>query len=471
MDAKQQREKKWVAATSVVAAVFLTGMKLAIGLLTGSLGILAEAAHSGLDLVAAVITLLAVRVSDLPADESHLYGHGKVENLSALSETLLLLLTCAWIIYEAIHRLFFVAVEVDPSVWAFVTMGISIVIDFSRSRALARVAKKYNSQALEADALHFSTDIWSSAVVISGLALVWWGELRGGKDFWVQADAISALIVALIVICVSYQLGRRTVDALLDRAPQGLAERLSEAVSGVAGVQRVTRTRVRNAGNQVFVDLNVEVPRHLSFEESHAITCGAQDAVNRISRGADVVVHTVPVSDNEGLLERIQTVAARGHLPVHNITTHWTNRGVWIDLDLEVDPDLSFERAHILSTSFAGELKKELKSPESAIPVASIIVHIEPRAEVLLEGADVPSEQSARYVQTIQTAGRGLPHALGCDEIELHYVRNRLYLSLQLLIERDRSIAEVHEIAEEMEGRLRREIPELGRVVIHTEPA
>lgn len=173
---EQVREKKIVAATSVVAAVFLTGGKLTVGLLTGSLGILAEAAHSALDLVASAITFFAVRISDRPADESHLYGHGKVENLSALAETQLLLITCVWIIYEAMQRLFFVSVKVDASLWAFLIMAISIAVDFSRSRALSRVAKKYKSQALEADALHFRTDIWSSAVVIAGLALVRFGE-------------------------------------------------------------------------------------------------------------------------------------------------------------------------------------------------------------------------------------------------------------------------------------------------------
>ena len=259
---KQIREKKVVAATSVVAAIFLTGTKLVVGLLTGSLGILAEAAHSALDLVAAVITLFAVRVSDKPADETHPYGHGKVENLSALAETLLLLLTCVWIIFEAIRRLFFVTIEVDPSLWAFLIMGMSIVIDFSRSRALARVAKKYRSQALEADALHFSTDIWSSAVVIVGLIFVKIGEYRGGdKTIFERADAIAALVVSAIVICVSYKLGRRAIDALLDRAPQGLAEQLSKSVQEIAGIRRVTRTRVRDVGNRIFVDMTIDVPR------------------------------------------------------------------------------------------------------------------------------------------------------------------------------------------------------------------
>jgi cation diffusion facilitator family transporter len=241
--AQQTREKNLVALSSVVAAVFLTAFKTIVGLATGSLGILAEAAHSGLDLIAALITLFAVRLSDRPADQSHLYGHGKVENLSALVETLLLLVTCIWIIYEAINRLFFQAVHVEPNFWAFLIMGMSIAIDFTRSRALYRVAKKYASQALEADALHFSTDIWSSSVVIVGLALVLLGDLTGQTAVLSRADAFSALIVALIVIYVSAKLGRRTVDALLDRAPEGLAQEIGKAAARTRDVVDVTRTR------------------------------------------------------------------------------------------------------------------------------------------------------------------------------------------------------------------------------------
>jgi cation diffusion facilitator family transporter len=471
VDQNQVREKKLVAGSSVLAAIFLTGIKLVIGLVTGSLGILAEAAHSALDLAAAVITYFAVRVSDRPADETHPYGHAKVENLSALAETLLLLATCVWIFKEAIHRLFFVAVEVDPSFLAFLTMVISIVVDFSRSRALARTARKYNSQALEADALHFSTDIWSSAVVILGLALVRYGDSAGKKSIFVRADAAAALIVALIVVYVSVQLGRRTIDALLDRAPRGLADRFSAAVSGIDQVRRVSRLRVRNVGTQVFVDLSLEVPRRLSFEESHAVTRKAQEVLRAISPNVDVVVHTVPIAENEGILERIQAVAARGHFAVHNITTHWTDRGVWIDLDLEVDPALSFEQAHTLATTLESQVRGELANMQLSAPVADVNAHIEPRDEELAAGWDVDPTEASHYIEQIKTIGRELKHTTGCQDIEVHKIKGRVYLSFHLLIDAKRPTAEVHGIAEEMENRLRREFPQLGRVVIHTEPA
>src|SRR5512136_2142004 len=223
-DDRGEREKKTVALSSVIAAIFLTTMKLVVGLLTHSLGLLAEAAHSGLDLIAAVVTFLAVRVSGRPADSEHHYGHGKVENLSALIETLLLLATCAWIIYEAVNRLFFRNVEVDVTPWSFLVMAVSIIVDFTRSRALMRAAKKHGSQALEADALHFSTDIWSSCVVIAGLAGILIGDrvhesVPTAAHWLFRADAIAALGVSVIVIYVSYRLGRRTVAVLMDRAP------------------------------------------------------------------------------------------------------------------------------------------------------------------------------------------------------------------------------------------------------------
>jgi cation diffusion facilitator family transporter len=467
----QIREKKAVARTSVAAAIFLTFTKLIVGVMTGSLGILAEAAHSALDLVAAVITFFAVRISDRPADDSHPYGHGKVENLSALAETFLLLITCVWIVYEAVRRLIYAEVEVDPNIWAFLVMGLSIVIDISRSRALGRVARKYGSQALEADALHFSTDIWSSAVVIVGLVLVKLGQHRGDPAaIYQRADAVAALLVAAIVAVVSLRLGRRAIDILLDRAPRGLADSIARSVSALEGVEAVSRIRVRIVGNKVFVDLKVVVPRHLSFEETHQQTRKIQEAVNRISPQADVVVHTVPSEADGGILERIQSVAAREHASIHNITTHRTERGLWIDLDLEVDPKLSFARAHELATNLESSLRNDLDQDPISVNIADINVHIEPRSEESAVGVPVVKEEAASYIERIRTMENSLEGSCGCHNVTLHRVEGKVYLSLHLLILPGISINQVHGIAEEFESRLRREFPEMGRIVIHTEP-
>src|SRR5512133_3812119 len=228
-------EKRGVAKNSVYAAVLITGLKFVVGVTTGSLGILSEALHSALDLVAAIITLLSVRVSDKPADADHQYGHGKVENFSAFIETGLLLLTCLYIVYEAIKRLFFHHVEIEPSVAAFVVMFISIAVDFWRSRKLGRIAEKYDSQALQADALHFSTDIWSSAVVIVGLTVVLAGR-KLGIPWLIDADPISALCVAGVVMFVSTRLARKTIDALLDTAPMGARSKIITSLNKIDGL-------------------------------------------------------------------------------------------------------------------------------------------------------------------------------------------------------------------------------------------
>jgi cation diffusion facilitator family transporter len=295
-----EREKRWAALSSVLAAIFLTSFKTVVGLMTGSLGILSEAVHSGLDLVAALVTFLAVRTSDKPADDRHLYGHGKIENLSALIETLLLLVTCVWIVYEALQRLFVKTVHVDASIWAFLIMVTSIVVDFSRARVLYRVARKYNSQALEADALHFSTDIWSSSVVILGLIGVRLAELSPRWAFLAKADAVAALGVALIVIVVSLQLGRRAVEALLDTAPTGLAAQIESTVEALPEVAACHQVRVRSSGPQLFVDVHAVMDSKQSLDDAHALTEVIEDIIRELAPGADVTVHPEPQPSQNG---------------------------------------------------------------------------------------------------------------------------------------------------------------------------
>ena len=288
------REKNWAALTSVVAAVGLTTFKIIVGVATGSLGILAEAAHSGLDLVAALVTYLAVRISDKPADTEHTYGHGKVENLSALFETFLLLVTCIWIIYEAINRLFFKQVQVDANVWSFVVMVTSIIIDYSRSKILYRAAVKYKSQALEADALHFSTDIWSSSVVILGLIGLTISRFIPGLEWMHKADSIAALIVAIIVIYISGELGIRTISGLLDTAPMGLAGKVEEVSASVTGVVDAHAIRIRPSGANTFIDMHITMDGNCTLNEAHTATEVIEKAIHAIISPADITVHVEP---------------------------------------------------------------------------------------------------------------------------------------------------------------------------------
>jgi cation diffusion facilitator family transporter len=288
------KDKRSAALSSVIAAVGLTTFKLIVGLITNSLGILAEAAHSGLDLVAAAMTYFAVRVSDKPADIEHTFGHGKIENLSALFETVLLLATSAWIIYEAVQRLFFVTVKVEASIWSFVVMGTSIAIDYTRSRILYRAARKYKSQALEADALHFSTDIWSSSVVILGLIGLSVARIVPGLDWMHKADSIAAFVVAVIVIYVSGELGWRTISALLDTAPRGLADKIEKMAASVDGVMDAHAIRIRPSGAHTFIDMHVTMDGSVTLREAHAATEVIENAILKEISPADVTVHVEP---------------------------------------------------------------------------------------------------------------------------------------------------------------------------------
>jgi cation diffusion facilitator family transporter len=306
-----RREKRTVAGNSVLAALVITILKIVVGLTTHSLGILSEAAHSGLDLIAALVTFFSVRVSDKPADADHQYGHGKVESFSAFIETGLLLLTCVWIVYEAGNRLFFHSVDIEPSLPAFGVMFLSMAIDLWRSRALGSMAKKYDSQALEADALHFSTDVWSSGVVILGLGLVWAGS-KFQIEWLRQADPIAALFVACVVVNVSWRLARRTMDALLDAAPAGVRNQILDRIGKVDGVLEVERVRIRKSGNHYFADVSLGLARNFTFQRSEQVSDTVTARVREILPDADVMVHSVPrAQHSENIFDRIRAVATR----------------------------------------------------------------------------------------------------------------------------------------------------------------
>jgi cation diffusion facilitator family transporter len=460
------KEKKAAAANSVLAALALTGMKLVVGVLTGSLGILAEAAHSGLDLVAAVITYFAVRVSDRPADANHLYGHGKIESFSALVETLLLVLTCAWIVYESMSRIFFRAVEIRPNAWAFLVVIVSIAVDVSRSRMLYRAARKHHSQALEADALHFSTDVWSSAVVLGGLGLVWLGQhvLPRYAQILQKADAVAAFGVALIVLLVSYKLGKRTVDALLDRAPDGLPGKIVEAAAGVEGVLRTGQARVRRSGARVFVDMNVEVDRNLSFERTHAIAEAVEAGIQSVAPGADVVVHTDPrESERETIARRVRAVADRSLVPVHNISVHDDGGRLYVDLHLEVDDHLLLHQAHELASHIEQDLKSEIPAIER------VNTHIESRGTGVGSGVDVTAQEPG-IVDAVRRIADEIVGKSCCHNVMVRRQGDRLAVSLHCGFDRDLPIIEAHRISTMIEEALKGRIPAVEHVLVHTEP-
>jgi len=455
-------EKSVVAASSVAAAVLLTSMKVVVGVATGSLGILSEAAHSGLDLVAAAMTYFAVRVSAQPADHEHTYGHGKFENLSALFETLLLLVTCVWIIYEAVSRLFFREVPIEVTPWSFAVMGTSIIVDISRSRALSRAAKKYNSQALEADALHFSTDVWSSTVVILGLIGVVMAP-RLGLPWLAEADAVAALCVAAIVVWVSVQLGKKSIADLVDAVPDGVQQSVARAAE-VAGVLEVMRVRIRKSGADTFADVTLAVRRDTALEQAHEIASRAESAIREAVPGADVVVHVEPVrSANETTLSTLRLLAARQNLGAHAIRIYEHQGQRSVELHLEVDPTLDVRTAHEHVTAF------ERAAHEALPALEQIVTHIEPATQTPTIGGP-SAEDVDRVREALSAAFAEIDPRVGPHDLRVTDAANELHVSFHCAMCPQTSITEAHELTERLEQGLRARLARIGRVVIHVEP-
>lgn len=455
-------EKRAVAQNSVFAALAITVLKIFVGVTTGSLGILSEAAHSLLDLVAAIITLLSVRVSDKPADADHQYGHGKVENFSAFIETGLLLLTCFWILWEAGKRLFFHHVEIEPTAGAFFVMFLSIVVDAWRSRALKKIAMKYDSQALEADALHFSTDVWSSSVVILGLAMVLLGRKYGLG--WLQAaDPIAAVFVAMFTLYVSSRLARQTIDALLDAAPPGIRSHILSEVERVPGVLEVDRARIRRAGNRYFADLTVGLSRNVTFQRAEQVVLDVTAAVHRVLPDADVVVHSAPrVAAGENIFDRVRGVATRFNYNVHDVSVQDLKGRLHVEQHLELDERWSLKQAHDAVTELESEIRKEV--PE----IATILTHIESEPATIEEGDAVVRD--AGLVKRLKHIAREFPEILDMHEVEFKQVRGRLYVSCHCTMADDLPLTRVHDVSTELEIRFKQEAPQLFKVLIHTEP-
>ena len=450
-------EKKKVALSSVGAAIFITGIKLLVGLETNSLGILSEAAHSGLDLLAAVLTYAAVAISEKPADEKHHYGHGKIENLSAFFQTLLLIITCAWIIWEAINRLITRSVHVEASVWGFMVIGVSILIDISRSRALSRVAKKYNSQALEADALHFSSDVWSSSVVIVGLIFV-------SLNFaWV--DSLAAIAVAFLVLFVSYRLGRRTIDALMDRVPEGVYDDLISIIKSVNDVENVKSVRLRSSGGRLFIDATIELSRTIPFHCVHEIMDGIEKAIKRRYKNVDIIIHSEPcVSEDESTSDKIRMVVMEKGLGApHNLEVHLVEGKYYIDFDLEHFKGKSFIEAHEITSDIENEIERVVPN------IGKITIHME-EIQTAQTGFTHDDNYSGVLKNKIKNFILSDKRVINCSDIDMMMVGEKYNLSLTCQFEKSKSLEEVHNIISELESKIYDKFKEIRRVMIHAEP-
>lgn len=456
-EATIRSEKSRVALISVFAAVLLTTLKLVVGVLTSSLGILAEAAHSGLDLIAAIITYFAVRIADKPADSEHLYGHGKVENFSAFVESLLLIVTCILIINEAVQRLFFKAFEIEVNLWSFAVILVAITVDYWRSRALYRVARKYKSQALEADALHFSTDIWSSSVVIVGLL--------GASLGYPKADAVSAFAVAILVIIVTVRLLKRTVDALMDRVPEGLYARVKETVENVHGIEKASHLRIRQAGSKTFVDMTVDIRRTIPFELAHNVVDGVENAIRTLVPNADIVVHAEPVAAvDESIADKVRMIATEAGVRTHNIYAHKIGQKYYVDLHLEYRDTKGFEDAHRVATDVEEAILRKI--PE----VGKVKIHIDEPSDVVMVSKDITSS-SVPIVERMRKIAMTHEGVKDCNDITVIDMGDgKIKVVMTCFFKNELSFDEVHHLVTSIENRTYQELQQVFKVVIHAEP-
>jgi cation diffusion facilitator family transporter len=460
------REKKRAALLSVGSAVVLLSLKTFLVARTGSLGVLSEALHSGLDFLAAVITYFSVRMSDQPADEGHPYGHAKFENFSAFVETGLLLITAVFIIYEGIDRLFFHHVHIQPSVIAVLILLVALSIDITRAKALGHVARKYHSEAIEADALHFSTDVWSTIVVIAGIGLVWAGE-TWHLPWLVYADAIAGLAVAGVILWVGSQLGRRTLDALVDAAPEGLRQEIARAVARMEGVLDVDRVRVRRAGNRHFVDATVSVARTTSLEQVHALSDAIEKRIGEIVP-SDVMVHAEPrAPQGEHLFESIRALAQRLGLAIHDVTALQQSGKLFIELHLEVDENLPLREAHRQSTKLEEGIRALRDAP------TEVNIHIEPLGTHIAT-PDAGLGEMKLLAGAIEQFLNSLPsefdELLNCHDARVRQVEHRIFVSCHCTMKSDLPINKIHDVTAALVDRVKEKFPQIHRVTIHPEP-
>jgi cation diffusion facilitator family transporter len=451
--------KQKVALTSIAASAGLTAAKAVVGVMSGSLGLLSEAAHSLIDVGATVMTYFAVRTSGKPADAEHHYGHGKVESVTALIETALLFVLAGVVSWEAIKRLMSAQPpEVEATPWAFAVIAVSIAVDFFRARVLYRTAEKTSSDALAADALHFASDMWSSLAVLVGLLGIALG--------YTWADSVAAIAVSVVICIAGWRLSRRTIDTLTDTAPPGVADKISTAIGRIPGVVGVEGLRVRQVGEVLFVDLVVAVSRTLPLDRVAALKDRIVATVRADSPAAEVTVTTQPRAlDDETILERVMVIARNRALAVHHVTVHSLEGRLAVSLDLEVDGALSLGAAHDIATRLEDAIRDELG------PGVEVETHIEPLQSVDEPGRDASAKRVAAVRDALTEIATKVDLVGAIHDVRVRTAGDGEIVNFHCLVDPALKVAEVHDKVDEVERALRLRFPTIKRVTGHAEPA
>jgi len=478
-----------VALTSVIFSVGLTVLKFLVGISTNSLSILTEAMHSGIDILAAIMTLYAIRMVARPPDMKYTYGYAKFESISSIVQIGLLFATAAWVCYEALERILFKTIEPEITIFSFGVMIISMCVDYLRYRTLSRTARRYGSQALEADAVHFKADMFSSGIVIIGLILA--------SIFPIEnIDAYVALTISAMIIYTSLGLGRRTLDILLDKAPKGVYQRVVETVSGLEGVNSAHDIRVRRIGTTDFVDMHIEVPRTCTHETAHKVATKVENKIRESFPNSDVLVHVDAIeSRGETISDRIRLIAAEteGITNIHSIylsilnpdlntrymtmhnklknenTTFNRDKAVLLHLylDVQMNNTLELKVAHKTVDEFERRIKYEI--PE----ILNITTHIE--SEIVKDTTiGVEKQANTVYLENIRRSAISVSGVIDCRDIGVIDMNQDIHITLTIRIEEVHNnavttIEDAHKIATTVQNLILKETG-ASRVIVHTEP-
>jgi cation diffusion facilitator family transporter len=493
---EKHREKTRIAVISIVASATLALSKFIVAMVTGSLAILSEALHSGLDIMAAIMTLYAIRMAMRPPDLDHNYGYAKFESMTSLAETILLFVVAGWIFYEGVERIFFVHSVPEITFFSFAIMVVSIAVDFGRQKSLYRVARKYGSQALEADALHFKADMLTSGVVLAGLVVVYLFNVP-------NADSYAAITVAGVIVYSSLGLGRRTLDVLLDKAPKGIQGHILESVTGFEGVKNAHSVRVRKVGSETFVDLHIEVPRIFTHDRAHRIATNVENKIkDEILPNSDVVVHVDAVQDNltETVKDKIRLIATEfpAIKNIHSIYlatpfeqnsvdsekqqngSEDSSKFLHLYLDVQIDSALNLKAAHNIVDDFERKIQSEIST------IRDITTHMETEVDIEKSvGKEEKTDQS--FCDKIKNIALSVNGVSDCKNIAMVFAGNEVHITLTIKLNpsyvkvdtdaskgdtpenRELSVENAHQIATNIQDLILRNTG-ASRVIIHTEP-
>ena len=457
-----KRKKIAVARTSLYAALFITFIKVIAAYFSGSLAVLSEVFHSAIDIFACLLTILFIKFSSKPPDKDHHYGHEKGESFAALVQVLILFATSSYIIYEAFNRLFFAKqYNLNVGLWTILILLLTIAIDIGRSRALRKIAKETGSQALEADALHFSSDILTSSIVIISLLLSYFDISR-------EADSIGALIVSIVIIVLGFKLAIKAINSLMDKVPEGLSEKIMAAARDVKGVEEINTLRIRSTGTRIFVDMTIFISRLIPFSRAHDITDAVERKIGQIVPNSDVIIHSEPVeTENETINDKIKMIVNEHGLRCHDIFSHKMDEEIFTELHVEIENTNDMTAAHDIVTDIENKIKEKISL------ISNVKIHIDEPGDVVFETTDV-TNRSGVIIQEVNKVLEDVKEVNEYYDIKVVNTGGKLRVSMNCEFTTELTFEEVHDLVTVLESRiylnLKDQYSNISNVIIHAEP-